>query len=423
MVRILTDKASPPAHQRAISFALSSFVSAETQPVAFTILSSILFAAFEERDVSHESKTNESYSPMESIAMLSTFLATAPPSSNKPLATVLLTPIIERLYSLLYYLDTRAISDPTEIALCKGLVHSWMKVTADQDVCDRLWSIVQGNGGEWVLSGRDELRLEWRKEIQQPTLTLGDLSNLEVDAMNLNLLNLRPDPVHLITLVQSVNRKDVASSFFIRILSAEFESLDGPDDPTQKLLRMQLMYQLQKRLPSSILSNPEHALAFVDHVLTTTTSTTTKRKPPSSLVNPVESLRFISDDKDMEEQEDQVADILRTAVDFLLSSLEANPKYVPIADDPHVTRIKASLKSLELHSSMALRQAAREASLVLIARQSGASVSLSSSLSQGVDDEKKKSSREVYQEALVLLQDPLLPVRAQGLAMLRHLVE
>ncbi|KAG9022398.1 hypothetical protein FS842_006187 [Serendipita sp. 407] len=88
---------------------------------------------------------------------------------------------------------------------------------------------------------------------------------------------------------------------------------------------MQLMYQLQKRLPSSILSNPGHALAFVDHVLTTTTSTTTKRKPPSSLVNPVESLRFISDDKDMEEQEDQVADILRTAVDFLLSSLEANP--------------------------------------------------------------------------------------------------
>ncbi|KAG8805451.1 hypothetical protein FRC19_007871 [Serendipita sp. 401] len=233
MVRILTDKSSPPAHQRAISFALSSFVSAEAQPVAFTILSSILFAAFEERDLSHESETNESYSPMESIGILSTFLATAPPSSNKALATVLLTPIIERLYSLLYYLDTRAISDPTEIALCKGLVHSWMKVTADQDVCDRLWSIVQGNGGEWVLSGRDELRLEWRKEIQQPTLTLGDLSNLEVDAMNLNPLNLRPDPVHLITLVQSVNRKDVASSFFIRILSAEFESFDGPDDPTQ----------------------------------------------------------------------------------------------------------------------------------------------------------------------------------------------
>ncbi|KAG8819060.1 hypothetical protein FRC18_012206 [Serendipita sp. 400] len=422
MVRILTDKASPPAHQRAISFALSSFVSTETQPMAFTILSSILFAAFEERDLSHESETNESYSPMKSIGILSTFMATAPPSSNKPLATVLLTPIIERLYSLLYYLDTRAISDPTETALCKGLVHSWMKVTADQGVCDRLWSLVQRNGGEWVLSGTDELRLEWRKEIRQPTLTLGDLSNLEVDAMNLNPLNLRPDPVHLITLVQSVNRKDVASSFFIRILSAEFESLDGPDDPTQKLLRMQLMYQLQKRLPSSILSNPGHALAFVDHVLTTTTSTTTKRKPPSSLVNPVESLRFIRDDKDMEEQEDQVADILRTAVDFLLSSLEANPKYVPIADDPHVTRIKESLKRLELHSSLALRQAAREASLVLIARQSGASVALSSSSSQGID-EKKKSSREVYQEALVLLQDPLLPVRAQGLAMLRHLVE
>jgi hypothetical protein len=68
---------------------------------------------------------------------------------------------------------------------------------------------------------------------------------------------------------------------------------------------------------------------------------------------------------------------------------------------------------------MALRQGAREASLVLMARQSGANLSNTESAEPGAG----KSSREVYQEALVLLQDPLLPVRAQGLAMLRHLVE
>ncbi|KAG8798017.1 hypothetical protein FRC17_007578, partial [Serendipita sp. 399] len=106
-----------------------------------------------------------------------------------------------------------------------------------------------------------------------------------------------------------------------------------------------------------------------------------------------------------------------------------NPKYVPKGgeEDRHVTRIMESLKALSLYSSVALRQAAREASLVLMARRSGTSVSSSSSStlssSNGAEEEGKKSSQEVYQEALVFLQDPLLPVRAQGLAMLRHLVE
>jgi len=69
---------------------------------------------------------------------------------------------------------------------------------------------------------------------------------------------------------------------------------------------------------------------------------------------------------------------------------------------------------------MALRQASREASLVLTARTSGAAVTTTPS---DHTSEQLRSSREKYQEALILLQDPLLPVRAQGLAVLRHLVE
>lgn len=72
-----------------------------------------------------------------------------------------------------------------------------------------------------------------------------------------------------------------------------------------------------------------------------------------------------------------------------------------------------------MHRSATLREAAREASLVLIARQTSADL-------KNVDDGSDlatKSSKETYQEALTLLQDPLLPVRAQGLSMLRHLVE
>jgi hypothetical protein len=78
---------------------------------------------------------------------------------------------------------------------------------------------------------------------------------------------------------------------------------------------MQLLYQMQQQLPSSILSNPSHALAFVDHVI----STSTAPKAPSQVSE--SSLRFVKGEED-DEADSQTGDILRTAVDFLLSSLE-----------------------------------------------------------------------------------------------------
>lgn len=88
--------------------------------------------------------------------------------------------------------------------------------------------------------------------------------------------------------------------------------------------------------------------------------------------------------------------------------------------DPHVSRLTDSLKALSFHPSQNLRQVAREASLVLIAKQASASSSTHERSSQSTPEE---IGRKMYQEALVMLQDPLLPVRAQGLATLRRLVE
>ena len=77
---------------------------------------------------------------------------------------------------------------------------------------------------------------------------------------------------------------------------------------------MQLLYQMQQQLPSSILSNPSHALAFVDHVISTSTTPKALSQVPES------SLRFMKSEE--EEADSQTGDILRTAVDFFLSSLE-----------------------------------------------------------------------------------------------------
>jgi hypothetical protein len=83
----------------------------------------------------------------------------------------------------------------------------------------------------------------------------------------------------------------------------------------RELLRMQLLYQMQQQLPSSILSNPSHALAFVDHVISTSTAPKVLSQVSES------SLRFVKSEEE-DEADSQTGDILRTAVDFLLSSLE-----------------------------------------------------------------------------------------------------
>lgn len=85
-----------------------------------------------------------------------------PPTGDEPLVVTILNPMVDKLYSLLYHLETKAVSDPTEIESCKGLLFSWLKVASAESVAARLWDVVEGKGGEWFLD--DELVLRWRKE-------------------------------------------------------------------------------------------------------------------------------------------------------------------------------------------------------------------------------------------------------------------
>jgi hypothetical protein len=70
-------------------------------------------------------------------------------------------------------------------------------------------------------------------------------------------------------------------------------------------------------------------------------------------------------------------------------------------------------------TSHSLRTSAREARLVITARVASSSVNLSSKPTTAVD---KQDAQVTYQQALKLLQDPILPVRAHGLLLLRQLV-
>lgn len=82
--------------------------------------------------------------------------------------------------------------------------------------------------------------------------------------------------------------------------------------------------------------------------------------------------------------------------------------------------ILSDLEPLTLHDSATLRALAREARLVLTARNASSSNGGRSRPNASLDP--KAEALETYQKALKLLQDPLLPVRAHGLVLLRHLI-
>ena len=84
---------------------------------------------------------------------------------------------------------------------------------------------------------------------------------------------------------------------------------------------------------------------------------------------------------------------------------------------PVLTNIFVHTEQLCKHTSEAIRTLAREARMVL-------SVRLASSLSKPRIPRSSpgESVHTTYQKALKLLQDPILPVRAHGLLLLRQLV-
>lgn len=94
-----------------------------------------------------------------------------------------------------------------------------------------------------------------------------------------------------------------------------------------------------------------------------------------------------------------------------------NPDLTPSAT-PLLSVIFSRLEPLTDHSSAYIRKTALEARLVITTRKAaGVSGGGASKPSP-----KRRSDHEVYQEALKLVQDPILPVRAHGLLMLRQLI-
>jgi hypothetical protein len=174
---------------------------------------------------------------------------------------------------------------------------------------------------------------------------------------------------------------------------------------------LQIVLQIVEKLGESVLSKSEQVLAFVENTLAGAAKETR-----DGLEELQKGLPGVSVGEDDESGLGKMG-LVPTAISLLLATLESNEDIV-VKTHPILHPIEAHLQTLSEDAvSSDTKKLSREALLILSARQALSSFATSSSKPSPVT-----SSQEIYRKALNLVQDPLLPVRAHGLIMLKDLV-
>ncbi|KAF7355296.1 RTP1-C1 domain-containing protein [Mycena sanguinolenta] len=408
ILELLSERA-PASYRRAAAFSVSRMLTTPTSSVVLSFLHPPFLAV------------NSASSPRVVLTTIMTLVTNTDPSPT--LISSLLSPIVSALYSLLYNLDQVKTSDPSLKETLRGLLGTWGRVVGAMEGLAILWSVIDGQGGEWRVDLEGQItRLDKsEKPAMLSLLTPADDEEIDFDS---NILDLYPDPAHFVRFLKSIQRTDICSDLFVRLLEFYRDSkAETENDPTRTLLYLQLVVQMQTQLsdgPSTILGKPAHILSFVKHALEPERPEL-KTKPADT--NPFKFNVETSDDADEGDSDDDTpgADIIgpddemiETSVNLLLAVLEANED-LSARTAPVLNEIFSLLEPLSISGSTTLRPLAREARMVMTARLASTSAPKRSAREE--DD-----TQEIYQRALKLLQDPILPVRAHGLLLLRQLV-
>ncbi|EUC57692.1 nucleolar protein [Rhizoctonia solani AG-3 Rhs1AP] len=406
-------QSTPTTYKQAAAFTLSRMLKT-SKSLTLKIISPIIHDRF-----FPEPTSQEIHSLSDTILTLTTLFTSTDPSPF--LAQVIIEPVLVPLYNLSAHLDAQRVSDPALKESVRGLIKTWARLVGREEAVDGLWSVIQGTGGwgvgteaKWCWDvGEEGLEISRAgppKPIPISVLQGPDENGELGDAEDDNPLSLRPAPAHFAELLKSLERKDVASAIFVRTLNAYQASRTVDTDPLKTLLYLRLILEMQQKLGSSVLTEPEHILQFIAHVIE-------PKKPheePERARDPIRIVEQDSDDEDQLEHPQVQDDMALTAVTLLLSMLEANENMSTLTS-PLLAMVFDHLEPITNHEDGSLRSLAREARLVLISRRSIAEVAPSAT-------DSERAVLQTYQEALRLIQDPILPVRAHGLHMLRQLV-
>ncbi|QRV87573.1 Required for nuclear transport of RNA pol II C-terminus 1 [Ceratobasidium sp. AG-Ba] len=413
----LESQSVPASYKRAAAFTLSRMLTV-SRNLTLNIIAPIIHGRF-----LPSSSVAASAPPIpDTISTLTTLFTSTDPSPL--LAQAVIEPILVPLYNLSVHLDAQRISDPTLKESVRGLLKTWARLVGRDEAIGGLWNIVEGVGG-WGLD--DEVQWTWDfgeegleivragppkpipLSVLQGTNEAEDLRDDEDD----NPLSLRPNPSHFANFLKLLGRKDVASSLFVRVLN-EYQVVQRMNaNPLRIMLFLRLVLELQQKLGSSVLTEPQHILQFVAHAIEPRADEPNST-PTDRDMNRLRIVETDSDDENDPEVLEEQNEMALTAVSLLLSILEAN-ETLSTNSSPLLAMIFDYLEPLTSSENEPLRAISREARLVLISRRS-----LSDTLAPATD--LHRSDLETYREALKLIQDPILPVRAHGLHMLRQLV-
>ncbi|KAF8974323.1 hypothetical protein BDZ97DRAFT_1900021 [Flammula alnicola] len=299
-----------------------------------------------------------------------------------------------------------------------GLLISWGKIVDHMEGSNILWGIVEGGKHyDWKFNMEGHF---WKSKSD-----LKQIEDDETEDVDANLFNLFPDPVHFVQLLKQFDRGDIASAIFLKLLENYRDMKGRATEDSMMSIIMQMQKRLSEGTTSNILRKPDQLLSFIFHVLDAASitvqdgggSTTSSGRAPASPPDDT----FEDADSDDEAPDSEVIgpddELIETAITLLLSILEADDK-LTARTHPIFNDIFSKLEPLALKGSSTLRPLAREARLVITARLANTS----GSRAIGQDKKGGEDDQEIYQKALKLLQDPILPVRAHGLLLLRQLV-
>ncbi|PPQ63880.1 hypothetical protein CVT24_009506 [Panaeolus cyanescens] len=472
ILQLVSDRA-PAAHRRAAAFTVFKILMPDnttntkdtqetfssTSPVVSMLLHALhdpFLLSFDADDAISSSPQKVALQPIEALDTLSILLANTEPSPI--FVSKLLSPIIPSLYLLSTDLASIKAADPHLKESVRGLIRTWGKIVDDDEVVRVLWDIVEGGRDTyWKVGLEGIVRVKGTREGETPSLVIpkkpekgkGKLEEQDEEGdIDLNLFDFYPDPKHFVTMLRDLNRGDVASVVFVRLLEG-YEGIKrvefGDVDSMRALHLLQIVMQMQQQMfkdkSSPLLKNPERILVFISKVLGTTVSGYGGAGGSKAGVGGSKggSLRHgVTDDPMHEAVGDEIDDelgdsddeevgasdmvagpddeMLETTITLLLSILEDDK--LETKNYPLFNEIFSQLEPLAQNGSATIRPLAREARLVITARIAGETHTVKS----GANTSGERDARETYQEALKLLQDPILPVRAHGLMLLRDLI-
>ncbi|KAG6821255.1 hypothetical protein H0H93_002365 [Arthromyces matolae] len=416
----------PTENKRVAAFAVSRFLSADSETQHRDVISKITLAALLDSFSPVANQSDKKTSISSALDTLITLVANADPSPT--LISTLLSPILPTLYSMLHSVDQTKAVDPTLREPLRGLLITWGKIIAPGDGIDILWSIVQSEGMNWIIDLEGGIKRAPAHTKPLALLTPQDLKADEDYDLDSNFLGLYPDPKHFVQLLRDFGRADISSDLFVKLLETYRDrKINDSDDPTRPII-MQMQTQLTDgKSSTSILCKPGHLLSFIKHVLepqgpqplgSSKQGQREKTGVNLQIFAPQDEFYDEGDSDDETPSADLIdldVEMVETALHLLLSILEANEdlsaRTAPILND-----IFSLLEPFAREGSEALRPLAREARMVMTARLASTS---RKHISTNSDEE---GAQEIYQKALKLLQDPILPVRAHGLLLLRQLV-